>query len=1035
MIDKRSDEYAGEAATFDCIEKNLPDEIIAYYNREIKGLQFDFCLLVKNTGLVIIEVKGWNTSHIIKVENPDTIHLDGYDDPVGSPKKQARSYRFAVLNKIQESFGISPVVLDMVCYPFLSEKDYKNKGLNIVSEPESTLFKEDINDKNSFTKKIIRLFQNSPKTHSDKLNSDNTKKIRSLFENDFEDKKFVTNYSHLSCFPNTITTIKIKELIDEYFSGVKQTIFVASSDNLIAVVNSLKDTFDLRKISVVGNKLNFNANTQNSFSVAGNRFSCFAFDVFCVEKLESICLQQFDIYNGQFNDEQKECLIHIAENSSFNYEQYVVEHAPVKKDMQIRAGAGTGKTFSMISRISYICHQQSNSGVVNPASDIAMLTFTRDAATNMKTRLKTQFMNYFVLTQQKNYLDLVANIERMRISTIHSFAKEIIQNTSLPLGIGTDFTTVGGNYQREKILKKNLGLFLSKRFEKNPNLFFNIPVNVYNMEDMILDFITKIYEKGCDIKNADASIFGVPPSGMEYLSDLIEDVIKQAEKEYTQFLIENNSLSLNEYMIYLNKCVNDDSFNKNNYQYKYMFIDEFQDVDDAQISSFISMQKKLEFNFFIVGDLKQSIYRFRGATMNAFSKMGCDDQQKWLSFSLKTNYRSDRRLLGKYSSLFESLGNSNLLPYDPNIDVLEGVKESKLAEDELLTKVEYTKDDIADGVMYDKLFDLIKERKKELEDLSLVEKLSSQQKTIAILVRTNNQIKDILTEARKRDVLVESDSNGNLYKLQSSIDLCKLTASLCNPYNEIFLFDLLMSNNVNIDFNPLSIYGLPLEEKKKTMIDCLDKYFTYVMQKSWGELISDVQSKPVLMVLRQIYEATEPWKKYSASFEKQTFYRINYELLFEDLSLMNRKSYLTLDSINETLNIAITTGMEESSRDVVDTDDRVRVICTTVHGSKGLEYDTVIMPNTTDALDKLKRNSIEVTYVDNKIGYYLDLNGKPAQNSNFYTENEIEEIKMEECRILYVALTRAINKFIWFKPVEIEKNCWAGLLEDIQYED
>ena len=110
----------------------------------------------------------------------------------------------------------------------------------------------------------------------------------------------------------------------------------------------------------------------------------------------------------------------------------------------------------------------------------------------------------FVLTQQKNYLDLVANIERMIISTIHSFAKEIIQNTSLPLGIGTDFTTVGGNYQREKILKKNLGSFLSKRFEKNPNLFFNIPVNVYNMEDMILDFITKIYEKGCDIKNADA---------------------------------------------------------------------------------------------------------------------------------------------------------------------------------------------------------------------------------------------------------------------------------------------------------------------------------------------------------------------------------------------------------------------------------------------------------------------------------------------------------------------------------------------------
>lgn len=59
-------------------------------------------------------------------------------------------------------------------------------------------------------------------------------------------------------------------------------------------------------------------------------------------------------------------------------------------------------------------------------------------------------------------------------------------------------------------------------------------------------------------------------------------------------------------MLYLNKCISDESFNTNNYKFKFIFIDEFQDVDDSQITAFLEMQKKLHFHFFIVGDLKQS---------------------------------------------------------------------------------------------------------------------------------------------------------------------------------------------------------------------------------------------------------------------------------------------------------------------------------------------------------------------------------------------------------------------------------------------
>lgn len=200
---------------------------------------------------------------------------------------------------------------------------------------------------------------------------------------------------------------------------------------------------------------------------------------------------------------------------------------------------------------------------------------------------------------------------------------------------------------------------------------------------------------------------------------------------------------------------------------------------------------------------------------------------------------------------------------------------------------------------------------------------------------------------------------------------------------------------------------------------------------NWNQLVYEVQSKPVLMVLRRIYEATKPWKTYSYDHKKQIHYRTNYDLVFEDLSSENRYNYLTLDSINESLHILINMGSEKSSKAVTDGNDYVRVVCTTVHKSKGLEYDTVIMPFTTDKIDKMRRNGLEVTYIDGKVGYCINVNGESITNEYFYTEDEISEIEMEETRILYVALTRAINKFYWFNKTNVHGMTWGKLLEEL----
>ena len=220
-------------------------------------------------------------------------------------------------------------------------------------------------------------------------------------------------------------------------------------------------------------------------------------------------------------------------------------------------------------------------------------------------------------------------------------------------------------------------------------------------------------------------------------------------------------------------------------------------------------------------------------------------------------------------------------------------------------------------------------------------------------------------------------------------------------------------------------------EKLQFLIKCLDEFYLNVLNLSWNELVFEVQSKPVLMVLRKIYEASKPWKTYSLDETKQQYYRTNYDLVFEDLSKEGKYSYLTLDSINESLHILINTGSEKASRSITDGADYVRIVCTTVHKSKGLEYDTVVIPFTTDSIDTMHRNGLDITYVNGKVGYCFSVNGESMSNEYFITDDEIRENEMEESRILYVALTRAINKIVWLNKIDSTGHTWGKLLEEI----
>ncbi len=1032
MIDNKPS-WKGEGLLWDSLSENLPGNNVVYNQREVNGREYDFCIMSENLGILILEVKGWDPD-MVEVKGTDNIIVDGYDEPQTSPKKQARAYRFAILNKISERYNASPLVLDMVCYPFITEEQYRRIRLDIVSEPEYTLFKEDIESGKLLNQKIQHLFSlNKFIPHTD-FSYDLMVQIRKQLEPGFK-VAVVENrykaYSKLSIFTNCITENAINKAISEYFDGIKQIIFVSEQNDFTAILKKLNDAFKLHNVEIKKNNLKIGYEEGIKFSKYKATFSTFNFSLYYVSGLRDIALKDMTVVDGNCDVEQHDILCKLSSYSTFNVQQYDIEHATTEKDILVEAGAGTGKTYSMVSRIAFLCNKQ-NEPVMNIADEVAMVTFTNDAAINMKKRLKQMFVNYFVLTGYERYLKYVEDIDRANISTIHKFAIEILRRESLYTGLGINFRISSNKYERGKAYDLFLSKYLEKMEKENYNFTNELPISVYDLKKKLMNLADRLFDKSINLENIKKSEMGmIVENNLPYFNDLLIEVMFPAERIYSEMMRNSNDIDLKDCLIELDKILTSGCEKLEELRIRYLFIDEFQDTDDVQIEIFQKLQKSINAvcRLFVVGDLKQSIYRFRGAKLNAFQKLQNGKEFDWCHYRLNRNYRTDGRLLGLFDTVFCDMGANGILPYKKEEDQLISDVRTDREERELLTKLScHGKDN---EILLDLLNDTILAEKTKIEELCKEKNLSKEERTIAILVRSNWQVDNIVKSAAKKDINIEISTGGDLFQLVSTLDLYKLVLALSHNTNPVYLVNLIESNYVNLKLDYQRLKVLSDEGKINELVTVLNSFFTKRMNLTWHELLKIVYTHPILFTLKKIFDELQPWENYSIVKNKQRLYIANYDYLLERMIKFSRIDALTLNQILVYLGINILTGQKQLSRKFEAEGDGVNIICTTVHKSKGLEYGTVILPFTYEDISDTKKIKLEASYNDSKLTYtVLFENDIREHNSNYDEGIEVDEQIAEEARILYVALTRTIRNCIWIKNVDSSSSIsWATLLE------
>ena len=319
-----------------------------------------------------------------------------------------------------------------------------------------------------------------------------------------------------------------------------------------------------------------------------------------------------------------------------------------------------------------------------------MVTFTNDAVNNMKSRLKQMFVNYFILTNQPRYLKFVEDVDRAHISTIHRFALEILRSAPLYTGLGTNFRIGSNEYLRGKLYDAYLGDFLARAEQENPNFMHEIPVPAYELKRKLMTIADRLLTKNVLLREIKRAQMGVEVNGVLPFNDLIEQVMLPAEEAYATSMHDANEIDLMECIILLNQVLRQISGTLASLRLRYLFVDEFQDTDDVQIQTFQLLQKAInaDCRFFVVGDLKQSIYRFRGARLSAFDQLRKGSLFEWADpYYLTINYRTDHRLLDAFHAVFEGMGQTGCLPYEAKADRLTGRVAVGTAGEELFLSV------------------------------------------------------------------------------------------------------------------------------------------------------------------------------------------------------------------------------------------------------------------------------------------------------------------------------------------------------------
>ncbi len=269
----------------------------------------------------------------------------------------------------------------------------------------------------------------------------------------------------------------------------------------------------------------------------------------------------------------------------------------------VEAGPGSGKTRVLIERIKHLI-------INSKRGKVLALTFSNMAADEMKTRL----------SEDNSFEE---NVDRVSVGTIHSFCLDLVQSRGNLIGLNSDIVLFENEDDRKTILRD--------AFIDNPEL--NTFISNYSNKQ-------KILQRSLQLITERKKTFILP----ENCTD--NDPFPLIYSEYNRKLIEQNAMDFDDILFFAYRILveNPRVVQMYNSLYKYICVDESQDLNFAQYQVIKALCGDSFKNLMLVGDANQSIYGFNGSSSVYMSKSFVEDFNP-TRFVLNENYRSAKRIV------------------------------------------------------------------------------------------------------------------------------------------------------------------------------------------------------------------------------------------------------------------------------------------------------------------------------------------------------------------------------------------------------
>ncbi len=482
----------------------------------------------------------------------------------------------------------------------------------------------------------------------------------------------------------------------------------------------------------------------------------------------------------------------------------------------------------------------------------------------------------------------------------------------------------------------NLEKWYNKNSDKKDIIIDNYPVINKSLKDVV-----EFYDKNSEIyysANVSLSYF--------FTLGIVSDILKKLT-EYTK---ENNLFLLSDTAKFINLIIDNNDvpfiYEKIGSIFKFYMIDEFQDTSELQWNNFKPLidNSLAEGNRdLIVGDIKQSIYRWRNGNWELLANKVSNDlfNYKINSYSLDTNWRSEKNIIDFNNSIFKNY--SALLQQEFNtlssindntiINAYADVEQKIPVHTENSKTKGYVKIEFIEQAKKDDCFN--EAIQKVIEIIENLQDNNYQPRDIAILVRTKSdgeKIANYLLDYKNSDKANKKykyDVVSNEALLIKNSSAVKLIISvlkyfinpgdLINRAETVYFYNNFFSNETNINLNNLFIKLTDINEFYKLLPSEFKANESKIKSLPLYEMINNVINIFQINKNKNSLPFLISFNDFVADFQSNTS-----SDLFSFVEHWNEKG--------ETISISVS-----------DSQNAIKIL--TIHKSKGLQFPAVIMPS------------------------------------------------------------------------------------------